>query len=79
VSPAPRLDQRQHPALGPNPVDLVQHAKDRARVGAQRLEHDRVGAVLGGGIDDQTDQVDVLHGAMRGLQHEIAQLTVGPK
>src|SRR5262249_61789097 len=77
VPAAPRLDQWQHPALGPDTIGLVQHAEDRPRVGSQRVEHDRVWALAGRGVDDEADQVDVLHGALRGLQHEIAELAVG--
>ena len=73
----PRLDEREHPALGTDPIGLVQHAEDRPRVGAQRVEDDRVGAVPRRRVDDEADQVDVLDGAMRGLQHEVAELAVG--
>src|SRR5262249_39108075 len=77
VAPPPGLDDREHPALRPDLIGLIQNAESRPRIRTDWLQDERVGAIDGRGVDYETDEVDVLDGAPRGPQHEVAQLALG--
>src|SRR5262245_6924946 len=77
MAAAPGLDDGEHPALRTDPVALVEDAEGRPRVGPKRLEDERVGTIAGRGVHHEADKIDVLDGAPRGVEHEVAQLAVG--
>src|SRR6267142_513090 len=73
---APALEEWQQPALGLHAIHLVERAEHGPAEGAQRRQHEIVGALRPGGVYDQADDIDLLGGALGRLLHELVELAV---